>query len=105
MAFEDEFGTEPRQVADTMVAQITAEEQKEWMAGTPDDWANESFKLASHFVTAHDLLAAVRDGNQSQEAPIVLPRSALEDEMKPVVVRRLKMAGVRLAWLLNEAFK
>jgi hypothetical protein len=105
LAFEDAFGTEPRQVADTLVAQITAKEQKAWMAGTPADWANESFKLASEFVTAHGLIAAVRDSEHAKEAPIVLPRSALEDEMKLVVVRRLKMAGVRLAWLLNEAFK
>ena len=105
LTFEDEFGTEPKEVAETMISQITAEEQNEWMAGTPDGWANESFNLASEFVTAHDLIAAVRNTNHSQEAPIVLPRSALETEMKPGVVRRLKMAGVRLAWLLNEAFK
>jgi hypothetical protein len=29
----------------------------------------------------------------------------LDDEIKPVVIQRLKMSGVRLAWLLNEAFK
>jgi hypothetical protein len=105
LAFEEEFGTEPIQVAKTLVAQITADERQAWMAGTPEDWANESFKLASDFVTAHGLLAAVREDNHSGDAPIVLPRSVLDSEMKPVVVQRLKMAGVRLAWLLNEAFK
>jgi hypothetical protein len=105
LAFEDEFGTEPIKVAQTLTAQITAEERQAWMTGTPDDWANESFKLASEFVTAHSLLAAVREDNHSEEAPIVLPRSVLDNETKPVVIQRLKMAGVRLAWLLNEAFK
>jgi hypothetical protein len=47
----------------------------------------------------------VREDNHSQDAPIVLARSVLDNEIKPVVVERLKMAGVRLAWLLNEAFK
>ncbi|KAB2912311.1 MAG: hypothetical protein F9K29_19535 [Hyphomicrobiaceae bacterium] len=65
------------------------------MAGdTLEDWANDSFKLASDFVAAHGLLAAVRE-----------PRSVLNNEIRPIVIERLKMAGVRLAWLLNEAFK
>ena len=105
MAFEDQFGTEPIEVAETLVAQISVEERTAWMAGTPEEWANESFKLASNFVTAHEIIEAVRQGDNSAETPIILPRSVLESEMKPVVVQRLKMAGVRLAWLLNEAFK
>jgi hypothetical protein len=104
-AFEDEFGTEPLRVAETMAAQITPEEQQAWMAGTPEDWANESFKLASEFVAAHGLLAAVREDNHSEKTPIVLARSVLDNEIGPVVIQRLKMAGVRLAWQLNEAFK
>lgn len=42
---------------------------------------------------------------RSPRLRIVLALSALDNEIKPVVVQRLKMAGVRLAWLLNEAFK
>ncbi|HWE21086.1 MAG TPA: hypothetical protein VG758_28625 [Hyphomicrobiaceae bacterium] len=53
----------------------------------------------------HGLLAAVREDNHSEGAPIVLSRSVLDDEIRPVVIQRLKMAGVRLAWLLNQAFK
>ena len=105
LTFEDEFGTEPIRVAQTLTAQITAEERQAWMAGTPEDWANESFKLAGDFVTAHGLLPLVREDNHSEETPIVLPRSVIETDMRPVVIQRLKMAGVRLAWLLNEAFK
>lgn len=104
LAFEDQFGSEPIGVAETLVAQISVDERNAWMGGTPEDWANESYTLASDFVTAHDLIAAVRENNHSEETPVILPRSALENEMKPVVVQRLKMAGVRLAWLLNEAF-
>jgi hypothetical protein len=105
LAFEAGFGTEPIQVAQTLIAQITADQRQAWMAGTPEDWANESFGLASKFVTAHGLLAAVREDNHSEETPIVLSRSVLDNEIKPIVIQRLKMAGVRLAWLLNRAFK
>lgn len=105
LAFEAEFGTEPIQVAQTLVAQITPEQRRARMAGAPEDWASESFKLAREFVMAHGLLAAVREENHSEETPVVFPRSVLDDEIKPVVIQRLKMSGVRLAWLLNEAFK
>jgi hypothetical protein len=40
----------------------------------------------------------------SEDEPIILPTSVI-DEVKPIVALRLKMAGVRLAWLLNQALK
>lgn len=103
-AFSDEFGSGPSQLATTLVAQITPAQQTGWSGGTVEDWTNESFALSHEFVTKYDIINALRLVSNSEDAPMVLPDSALV-EMKLVVVQRLKMAGVRLAWVLNEAFK
>jgi hypothetical protein len=86
-----------------LAALVTADERKEWEKGTSEDWANESFQITNDFVTEYGLLD-VRWDRVSEDKPIILPTSVI-DEVKPIVARRLKMAGVRLAWLLNQAFK
>jgi hypothetical protein len=102
--FEAEFGSTPSEVVKTLIAQITVDQRKEWMKGTSEDWANESFQIAHNFISKYDLIDAVRRDNNTEMTPIVLPDSALE-EMKAIAAQRLKMAGVRLAWLLNQALK
>ena len=102
-AFTREFGSDPNDVATKLAAQITAAQRNQWSRGTSEDWANESFGISHDFVTTHDIIATLRTNTNSEEAPIVLPASAL-DEIKQIAIQRLKMAGVRLAWLLNEAF-
>ena len=74
-----------------------------WERGTSEDWANESFQITHDFAARHGLLN-VRWDAVSEDKPVVLPISVL-DEVKPIVAQRLKMAGVRLAWLLNQALK
>jgi hypothetical protein len=76
------------------------DERKEWEQGTSETWANESFH---DFVTKHGLLD-VRWDKVFEDEPIILPTSVI-DEVKPIVARRLKMAGVRLAWLLNQVLR
>jgi hypothetical protein len=102
--FRADFGPAPSEIAKTLIAQITDDQLREWKVGTPEDWANESFAIAHDFITKHDIMATLARGNNSEQSPIVLPDSTF-DEMKPIVTKRLKMAGVRLAWLLNEALK
>lgn len=101
--FVDALGFDSSELGNKLATQITADERKEWEKGTSEDWANESFQITHEFAIRHGLLDVRWDG-VSENKPIVLPTSVL-DEVKPIVAQRLKMAGVRLAWLLNEALK
>jgi hypothetical protein len=101
--FVDELGFDSSELARRLAAQITVDERKQWENGTSEDWANESFQITHEFVTRRGLLA-VRWDQVSEDQPIILPTPVI-DEVKPIVARRLKMAGVRLAWLLNQALK
>jgi hypothetical protein len=101
--FVDALGFDSSELARRLVAHITADERKEWEQGTAEDWANESFQTTHDFLAKHNLLNARWD-KTSEDAPIVLPASVI-DEVKPIIAKRLKMAGVRLAWLLNQALK
>jgi hypothetical protein len=102
--FVEEFGSDPTELANMLVAEITADQLKAWSSGTAEDWANESFNMAREFVARHNMTSIVRAGDNSEDTPIVLPTLVI-DEVKRIVGHRLKMAGVRLAWLLNRAFK
>lgn len=102
--FKERFGFDPMEVVDTMIAGIDAEQRRAWRAGNAEHWANESFDIAHDFVARYNIIEILRNGGHSQHMPIELPDSALA-EMKETVVQRLKMAGVRLAWLLNQAFE
>lgn len=101
--FVDALGFDSSELGKRLAAHITADERNVWETGTSEDWANESFQITHDFVIKYGLLD-VRWDKISEDKPIVLPASAI-DEVKPIVAQRLKMAGVRLAWLLNQAFK
>lgn len=103
-AFSEAFGSGSSEVAAALVAQITSEQRSAWSGGTVEDWTNESFELSHQFITKYGIINTLRLGNNSEDTPIMLPDSALV-EIRVVVVQRLKMAGVRLAWLLNQAFR
>lgn len=65
--------------------------QTAWQSGTPSDWANESLTLTIEYVY-----------------PIPETHEISEEYVKravPILHRRLAQAGIRLAWLLNEALK
>ena len=101
--FVDELGFDSTELADRLATQITARDRTQWENGTSEDWANESFQITYDFAARHALLG-VRWDTVSKDKPIVL-RTSIIDEVKPIVAQRLKMAGVRLAWLLNQALK
>jgi nuclease S1 len=87
---ELETGTE-EEVANRLAANITEEERLKWQAGDPIQWTNESLML----VRSH----AYNTG----------PSGELSDDYvekaRPIVRIRLVQAGLRLAWLLNNALK
>lgn len=96
------LGADPSEIASMLAARITAQDQDSWARGTPEDWANESFGIARTFVLKHGLTDPARLAGNSEDAPIILDAEVL-DEGRSVTAQRLKMAGVRLAWLLNRA--
>jgi nuclease S1 len=75
----------------------TPENRAAWMAGTPEDWATES------------LLAAREAYQNPQTGKRIRPGAKLGDaylaKNLPVARQRLARAGMRLAMLLNEAFR
>jgi hypothetical protein len=101
--FVDALGFDSSELGTRLAADTAVTERKEWEKGTPQDWANESFQITHDFVTKHSLLG-VTWGEFSEDAPLVLPTSVIE-EVKPIVAQRLKMAGVRFALLLNQALE
>lgn len=96
------LGAASSDIASKLAARITTQDQDSWARGTPEDWANESFGLARTFVLKHGLIDPARLAGNSEDAPIILDAEVL-DEGRSVSAQRLKMAGIRLAWLLNRA--
>ena len=78
-------------IAKQLTANLTAEERLKWQAGDPTQWTNESLVLVRSY--------AYNTG----------PSGELSDDYvekaRPIVRQRLAQAGIRLAWLLNTAFK
>ncbi len=75
---------------------ITPEQVEAWSKGTPADWATES-------------LAAAKSAYKNAPSTDPLKKGAklgqtYQNANLPVVERRLAMAGVRLAWILNTTF-
>lgn len=91
----NELGVNFTQIAPTLINQITPAQVSKWTADKPEDWANDSFKVACDFIYARSR------GPNTQATPIILPPDYLRDA-SPIVAERLKMAGVRLAFLLNK---
>jgi hypothetical protein len=85
-----ETGTE-EEIVQRLTENFTAEERLKWQAGDPAQWTNESLAL----VRSH----AYNTG----------PGSEISDDYvnkaRPIVRIRLAQAGIRLAWLLNNALK
>jgi hypothetical protein len=73
---------------------ITPVQRKSWQAGTPSDWANESYRIA------RDEIYPVARGRRTMRLPASYPRAE-----SAVVRRQLARAGVRLAWILNNTLR
>jgi S1/P1 Nuclease len=78
-----------KEIAKRLDEKVSAEDRKSWEAGTPTDWANESLALTASYVYP------LPESHQISEE---YAKRAL-----PILHKRLAQAGVRLAWLLNEA--
>jgi hypothetical protein len=79
------------EVARRLDASLTEEQRLRWQSGGPIQWTDESFRLARS-----------RAYSLGQSVELSDPYVELA---RPVVRSRLIQAGIRLAWLLNAAFK
>jgi nuclease S1 len=95
-ALVDEIGDDSSEVAEKAVSDISDQEMRDWSRGTPQASAEESFKVARDFIYARSR------GVNTKQTPIILPPS-YADDATPIVTERIAMAGVRLAFVINQA--
>jgi hypothetical protein len=93
--FVERLGTDPREVAASIVAGISDDQRREWSQGTPAEWVMESFGLSRDH--AYGLLPV-----PSNRGVYVLDDRYIEAAVQDVRLQ-LGRAGVRLAVVLNKA--
>jgi len=84
-------------LANQLLAHITDAQRAQWSVGTAADWANESFQIAK--THAYGLLPAPTSANH-----YTLTDSYVADATT-TVAQQLSKAGVRLAFVLNNALQ
>jgi hypothetical protein len=95
--FVARLGANETEIAQRLIAKITASERAKWSSGTPADWAMESFSVArSH---AYGLLPAASTASHYELS------SAYVSDATTVTAEQLSKAGVRLAHVLNQALR
>lgn len=85
-----ETGNE-EEIAERLTANLTEADRLKWQAGDPKQWTNESLML----VRSH----AYNTGASGELTDDYVEKA------RPVVRGKLAQAGIRLAWLLNNALK
>ena len=101
--FVEELGADPQAVAATLIAGMSAQQVRAGDAGSPVDWALESFELARTHAYGNLRLPPGRAGRGNRSA-IVLD-AAYDADARLVVAQQLERAGVRLARVLNDALR
>lgn len=102
-AFWDNLlSSEPRGDAQALATQleqrISERDRAAWQRGTTADWAWEGYLIARRVIYADFRRGPTRK-------PVPLPARYRGKEPRRVVERQLARAGIRLAWLLNSAFR
>jgi S1/P1 Nuclease len=91
------LGPRPERVARELGRTVSAAQRREWSRGTPTDWARESFVVAKTHVYV-GLPAPGDDGRRTLTSGYVAGSTQTAKQ-------QLRKAGVRLAWVLNNALK
>ena len=94
MEFVARLGRSPEQVARRLIGRISEAQVRDWSAGTPEDWARQSFEIAKDHVYKLPQPNA-RDSVHLDAAYI--------KGANDVAASQLSRAGVRLAYLINRA--
>jgi hypothetical protein len=74
----------------------TPENRATWIKGSAEDWATESLLAAREVYKDSATGHSLKPGTKLADA--------YHEKSLPVVRRRLCQAGIRLAWIINEAF-
>ena len=93
-----EQGDDPQALADRLRSRITPAERAAWSAGTPRDWAMESYGIARSVVYT----IGSPPGCDPDAAPMTLP-PGYDAQAQRVADLQLEKAGIRLAAMLNHA--
>lgn len=93
--FVERLGTDPRDVANGLVAGISDQQREAWSQGTASDWAMETFAIAQRD-------AYGRLPEASTRGVYVLDSQYVETAVEDVRLQ-LSRAGVRLSAVLNKA--
>jgi len=92
-----QWRTTPAQIADNLDRQITNGEREDWARGDPTAWAREVFAVAQR--DAYNLPA--KPTCAAPRAVTLTP--AYQARATGDAARQLKIAGIRLAYVLNRA--
>src|SRR5882672_6701181 len=95
--FVDQLETDPKSIASDLIGHISRDQEKTWEAGSPTDWAKESFQVAK--ADAYGLLPEPSSRGSYRLTDEYIT-TATDD-----VARQLSRAGVRLAFVLNSALR
>jgi hypothetical protein len=95
--FVDRLGSDPKNIATDLIGHISKDQLAVWQAGSASNWALDSFKIAK--VDVYGLLP-----EPSSSGSFRLPTEYVSRATSDVAVQ-LSKAGVRLAFVLNNALR
>src|SRR5262249_50097061 len=95
--FVEQLGDDPQSVASDLIGHITPAQVQEWSAGGPADWAQEAFAIARD-----DTYGQLPE--PSKRGSFRLTDDYVTTATQDVAVQ-LSRAGVRFAFLLNNALR
>jgi len=95
--FVNQLETDPKSIASDLIGHISKDQIKTWQAGSPSDWAMDSFKVAKADTYGQLPEPGPRGTFRLSEEYVT---TAVDD-----VAQQLSKAGVRLAFVLNSALR
>lgn len=90
----EEDDPDARHLAQRLMGTITSTEITDWQNSSPEDWANESHRIA------RDVVYGMLPKDRAADVPVVID-AAYRDAAHKVIESQLERAGVRLARVLN----
>jgi hypothetical protein len=97
--FVERLGRSAEDISRELTTGISEDDRRAWSAGSPADWANESFRIARD-----DVYGPLHAGVADRGGAIILD-ARYEAEAVNIVARQLQRSGLRLARLLNDALR
>jgi hypothetical protein len=89
--------TDAKSIASDLIGHVSKDQEKKWQAGSPPDWAVESFDVAKADAYGQLPQPSTRGSYRLSDEYIT---TATDD-----VARQLSKAGMRLAFVLNNALR